>query len=1358
MVLCEGGNTITENNHTIHFFKTTGISTLTVIEGGLVEVLVVAGGGGGGNGSLIAQEAGGGGAGGLIYSSNFYLTAPANISVTVGAGGIAATNGGNSIFSTLTAIGGGAGGTAANGALGGSGGGGAYGNVGSVGTANQGNSGGAGSGTLDLAIRNVTPASGGGGGGAGFPGNTNFISFGGDGLYFPQFSNVGGSPPGWFAAGGQGGTTHIANKKYRSYGGGGYAPDVANENPYPGVPNTGGGGGGRFEPRTQPGAAGGSGIVIIRYRNYISQTVTTYLSDLQLAFGGTNPIYFSEYYANSTPNYTSNIRNIPNSGNMISMSQFRNNDNSMNFNTYSYHGIINSNCNSLAIDLNSNVYFTDNTNFVSKLEPPYYPTITGTNNVIIPTFDNPDFSLAFFSTSGTFTVNKNLICDILVVGGGGAGKTQIGGGGGGGAVVYVTGATITPGTYNVVVGLGAQTEGTKGNNSSFVNIIAEGGGAGGTFGDNLSGGIGGSGGGAGCDGTDGNPYNFGGVKGTSSSLGGFTGTIYGNNGGDALARSGGLLAGGGGGGAGQVGGNGNIAFNCQGGVGGNGIQINIDGRNLYWGGGGGGSSYFNGNNRGGNGGLGGGGGGSCGNGSGTLGIGGVSALNSGENATASTLKGGDGGANTGGGGGGGGWANSLGGWGPGGLGGSGVVIVRFSNTNKTLNSTFYNIGVPYSKICILNNDLYLAYFYNDPTPAYSNGTPMTNNYIRMRKMTLTSTSPGYTSDILFADRLHHSYIPPGDTAFWPSGYPGPMTINPNGDIYLCTNTSYWWTQQHIIKIASNGTKSLIYSEVNDAGALNRIVYSLAPTNNSVGFYTIQSNNFNFMNDAGTITNLFSMGNPDCRIVRYLSSRMILFNRTSMVARIYDFNSSSITETVQLYNVDFKEMCRSSTNDVFIFNTNSQRILIRNGPNDGSSSRKAAASGWHLAKLNTSLNLQLTNGYYWIKSDSMPNALQMYVNFTADGGGYDFYIMTGATSRNYIYQRTGAEKLGLDLFYPRSKAHWAAIHNFVVTVSGNSLANVILVPGKVYRVNGIGNYTPVLMRDPRFFSSGAPDWMVPDGGQWFIRDASYSEPNGDYVGYTYLGTWNSRLFSDGTVEFNDGNYNYFSGTTILCSTNFKGSLFDVSTNDGSTSALAALSGWHLSKFNKTYKLNLPSGIYWIKSSKMTNALQMYVDMTREEGGYDFYRYTTATSCNLLTQSTGADTLGLSLFHPRSKEHWAAIYNYVVNICGSTIANDVKTVGTVHKRTSGGNYSTTIMRSSIHNFNGTNDWRVPDYGNWYIRDTVFNQPSGNYTAYAYLELTELLSDGTVASFADNDAAIFTGTTIICSTNVKGYSYYN
>ena len=336
--------------------------------------------------------------------------------------------------------------------------------------------------------------------------------------------------------------------------------------------------------------------------------------------------------------------------------------------------------------------------------PVNYPIITGNNNVINTTFDNNNFSYAFFANSGTLSINKNLSCDILVVGGGGAGTTQIGGAGGGGAVVYIRNAYIASGTYNIVVGLGGQTSATKGNNSSFGSIIAEGGGAGGTFGDNLSGGIGGSGGGAGCDGTDGEPHNYGGAIGTASSLNGFTGTIYGNIGGEALARSGGLLAAGGGGGAGQVGGNGNIALNCQGGAGGNGIQINIDGRSYYWGGGGGGSSYFNGNNRGGNGGLGGGGGGSPGNGSGIAGIGGGSALNIGQNASTVTLNGGNGGVNTGGGGGGGGWDSGGGVWGLGGLGGSGVVIIRFPNVEPfNIQYDTSNLYINSNSVCVFND-------------------------------------------------------------------------------------------------------------------------------------------------------------------------------------------------------------------------------------------------------------------------------------------------------------------------------------------------------------------------------------------------------------------------------------------------------------------------------------------------------------------------------------------------------------------------------------------------------------------------------------------------------------------------------
>jgi hypothetical protein len=72
----------------------------------LVVVEVVVGSNGGG---------GGGGAGGVIYNSAYQLTNAAAITVTVGSGGAGSigrgsgTNGSNSVFGSLTAIGGGRG-------------------------------------------------------------------------------------------------------------------------------------------------------------------------------------------------------------------------------------------------------------------------------------------------------------------------------------------------------------------------------------------------------------------------------------------------------------------------------------------------------------------------------------------------------------------------------------------------------------------------------------------------------------------------------------------------------------------------------------------------------------------------------------------------------------------------------------------------------------------------------------------------------------------------------------------------------------------------------------------------------------------------------------------------------------------------------------------------------------------------------------------------------------------------------------------------------------------------------------------------------------------------------------------------
>jgi hypothetical protein len=217
-----------------------------------VEVLVVAGGGGGsGNPVNNYRSAGGGGGGGVIYNSAYQLTNAAAITVTVGSGGAGSqdtgTNGSNSVFGSLTAIGGGRGGstthgTTVNGADGGSGGGGGdYNGDGGNGTIGQGFRGG----NSRQAAGIGAGASGGGGGGAGGPGEDCINSY----------SQISGGPS----------ITYSISGTSTAYAAGGASLSAANTgNPAgaSGGANTGTGGQGA---RYNVGGNGGSGIVIVRY-------------------------------------------------------------------------------------------------------------------------------------------------------------------------------------------------------------------------------------------------------------------------------------------------------------------------------------------------------------------------------------------------------------------------------------------------------------------------------------------------------------------------------------------------------------------------------------------------------------------------------------------------------------------------------------------------------------------------------------------------------------------------------------------------------------------------------------------------------------------------------------------------------------------------------------------------------------------------------------------------------------------------------------------------------------------------------------------------------------------------------------
>jgi hypothetical protein len=291
------GGTITTvcTNYKVHTF--TGPGTFTVCSVGnpsgsdTVSYMVVAGGGGGGgSASGTAGGAGGGGAGGFregrTSQCNSWSASPLACTIgcnaglpvtaqaypiTVGSGGAgnSADNGNpgnNSIFSTITSTGGGGAGARSpadpggNGSNGGSGGGGGHGTTGSphpAGTGNtppvsppQGNPG------ADF------PSGGFGGGGGGGAGAAATNANGANGVT----SSINATPT---ARAGGGAGANSSGAGTGGSGGGGCATGANGSVGCAGAANTGGGGGGSGNAATSPniaGAAGGSGIVIIRYR------------------------------------------------------------------------------------------------------------------------------------------------------------------------------------------------------------------------------------------------------------------------------------------------------------------------------------------------------------------------------------------------------------------------------------------------------------------------------------------------------------------------------------------------------------------------------------------------------------------------------------------------------------------------------------------------------------------------------------------------------------------------------------------------------------------------------------------------------------------------------------------------------------------------------------------------------------------------------------------------------------------------------------------------------------------------------------------------------------------------------------
>ena len=273
----------------VHTFLLADTGTsFTPTGSGNVEYLVIGGGGAGSNANVAGTGGqqtggGGGGAGGYRTATGFPVTAQA-YTITVGAKGIGAggfvggTNGGDSIFSTITSTGGGAGNSGSTVGNCGSGGGGA-GRIGSAAAATGGISSPVTSPVQGYAGGNgfttgVKYAAGGGGGSSavGANGTSADGGNGGAGTANPISGSTSGVLSGgiYYLAGGGGGLGyHTPTSGTGGLGGGGNA-DGNTASSATGFGS--GGGGSTSNGATSISGDGSSGIVIIKYSSGVNAT------------------------------------------------------------------------------------------------------------------------------------------------------------------------------------------------------------------------------------------------------------------------------------------------------------------------------------------------------------------------------------------------------------------------------------------------------------------------------------------------------------------------------------------------------------------------------------------------------------------------------------------------------------------------------------------------------------------------------------------------------------------------------------------------------------------------------------------------------------------------------------------------------------------------------------------------------------------------------------------------------------------------------------------------------------------------------------------------------------------------------
>ena len=238
-------------------------------------------------------------------------------------------------------------------------------------------------------------------------------------------------------------------------------------------------------------------------------------------------------------------------------------------------------------------------------------------------------------------------------------------------------------------------------------------------------------------------------------------------------------------------------------------------------------------------------------------------------------------------------------------------------------------------------------------------------------------------------------------------------------------------------------------------------------------------------------------------------------------------------------------------------------------------------------------------------------------------------------------------------------------------------------------------------------------------------------NGDGCDSTCQTTCGDKIIA-GKEECDDGNTKSGDACDAQCKLN---------TTYGKSKQTPATSCLELVNLFKGAGVKLKDGAYWIKAPK-GQVIEVQCDMSSEGGGYTYFAVNSGITTSRSTDNNTCKTYGMDIVYPRSKAQWA----WMLSKFGSGYFS---TIPGVTKPNNGGNYTGCVMRNPKSYGSGCGDWRVPDGGRWWMRDSTYGEPNGDYTANCWLSMYK--HDPNDIQFNDGNCSYNTSK-YICSTNDK------